>query len=205
MGKISKIEEQKKKKNRVNIYIDGEFSLGLYKDTIIKYHLYEGKEITKSELSEIQRFETLQDVKEKALNYLSYRIRSKKEIRNYLYKKHFDEEIIHIIINDFENSGLIDDTAFAEIWVKDRSKRNPKGNLILKKELIEKGISETIIEVVLKNINEKENAERAASKAIKKYHNKNNFKEKVISYLSRRGFPYHLSKEVTLEIMEERQ
>jgi regulatory protein len=203
MGKITKIEEQKKKKNRVNIYIDGEFSSGLYKDTILKYHLYEGKEITKSELSEIQQFEILQDAKEKALNYLSYRTRSKKEIKNYLYKKNFEEEIIYNIINDFENSGLIDDKTFAEMWVKDRSKRNPKGNLILRKELIEKGISEEIINSVLKNINEKENAKRAASKALKKYINKNNFKEKILSYLSRRGFPYYLSKEITREIMEE--
>lgn len=205
MSKITKIEEQKKKKNRVNIYIDGEFSLGLYKGTILKFHLYEGKQITKPELSEIQQFEALQDAKEKTLNFLSYRTRSKKEIKNYLYKKHFDGEIIYKIINDFENSGLIDDKTFAEIWVKDRSKRNPKGNLILTKELIEKGISEDIINLVLKNINEKENAKRAASKAIKKYRNKNTFKEKVISYLSRRGFPYYLSKEVTREIIEDSQ
>jgi len=203
MSKITKIEEQKKKKNRVNIYIDGEFSLGLYKDTLLKYHLYEGKEITKSELSDIQQFEVLQDAKDKALNYLSYRTRSKKEIKNYLYKKNFKEEIIYNIINDFENSGLIDDKTFAEMWVKDRSKRNPKGNLILRKELVEKGISEEIINSVLKNINEKENAKRAASKAIKKYHTKNNFEEKILSYLSRRGFSYYLSKEVTCEIIEE--
>ena len=67
MSKITRIEEQKKKKNRVNIYIDGKFSLGLYKDTLIKYHLYEGKDITQSEISQIKNHEILAEAKENLL------------------------------------------------------------------------------------------------------------------------------------------
>ena len=84
MAKITKIEQQKKKKNRVNIYIDGKFAAGLYKDTVIKYHLYENKQITPAEISSIKEFEEFIDAKEKVLNYISYRERSQKEIKNYL-------------------------------------------------------------------------------------------------------------------------
>ena len=93
MGKITKIEQQKKKKNRVNVYIDGEFFLGLYKDTVVEYHLYENKEITQSEISLIKEFEEITDVKEKVRNYISYRERSKKEIKDYLTNKGIKEEV----------------------------------------------------------------------------------------------------------------
>ena len=98
MGKITRIEQQKKKKNRVNIYIDGDFYSGLYKDTVIKFHLYENKEITPSEIDQIKGFEDFAAAKEKAINYISYRERSKKEIEDYLKNKEIEEvlSLIHI-------------------------------------------------------------------------------------------------------------
>jgi len=199
MSRITRIEEQKKKKNRVNIYIDGKFSLGLYKDTLIKYHLYEGKDITQSEISQIKNHEILTEAKEKVRNYLSYRVRSKKEASDYLYQKQFVKDVIHKVISDFDNAGLLDDREFALMWVKDRSSRNPKGNFVLRQELKNKGISDLDIELALRDIDERENALKAAAKAHKKFQDKN----KIMAYLVRRGFPYYLSKEVIEEIIEE--
>jgi len=199
MSRITRIEEQKKKKNRVNIYIDGKFSLGLYKDTLIKYHLYEGKDITQSEISQIKNHEILTEAKEKVRNYLSYRIRSKKEASDYLYQKQFVKDVIHKVISDFDNAGLLDDREFALMWVKDRSSRNPKGNFVLRQELKNKGISDLDIELALRDIDERENALKAAAKAHKKFQDKN----KIMAYLVRRGFPHFLSKEVIEELLEE--
>ncbi|TEU00471.1 MAG: hypothetical protein E3J23_02745 [Candidatus Stahlbacteria bacterium] len=199
MSKITRIEEQKKKKNRVNIYIDGKFSLGLYKDTLIKYHLYEGKDITQSEISQIKNHEILTEAKEKARNYLSYRIRSKKEVSDYLYRKQVNKDVVYKVISDFDNAGLLDDHEFALMWVKDRSMRNPKGNFVLRQELKNKGISDLDIELALRDIDERENALKAASKAHKKFQDKN----KIMAYLVRRGFSHYLSKEVIEELLEE--
>lgn len=199
MSKITRIEEQKKKKNRVNIYIDGKFSLGLYKDTLIKYHLYEGKDITQSEISQIKNHEILTEAKEKVRNYLSYRIRSKKEVSDYLYRKQVNKDVVYKVISDFDNAGLLDDHEFALMWVKDRSMRNPKGNFVLRQELKNKGISDLDIELALRDIDERENALKAASKAHKKFQDKN----KIMAYLVRRGFSHYLSKEVIEELLEE--
>ncbi len=197
MSKITRIEEQKKKKNRVNLYIDGEFSLGLYKDTVVKFHLYEGKEITALQLSEIQYNENLSYAKEKTRNYLSYRPRSKKEIRDYLQLKGFNKEVIDEVVSDFEQAGLLDDLVFAEMWVKDRSMRNPKGNFIIRQELKNKGISDLDIEKALKETDERENAHKAAAKALRKIQGK----DKIIAYLARRGFPHYLSREVVEQVL----
>jgi regulatory protein len=199
MGKITKINQQKKKKNRVNIYIDGEFSLSLYKDTAIKYHLYENKELTPTEISSIKKFEEITEAKEKARNYISYRERSKKEIKDYLINKGIREEVAEKVLADFEEASLIDDQRFATVWIKDRNKNNPKGNFALKMELKDKGIEEEQIESLLLSIDEKENALKVFEKAIKKYGRNKNSKKKIFQYLKRRGF----KTRTILEVLQE--
>ncbi len=199
MGKITRIEQQKKKKNRVNIYIDGEFYSGLYKDTVIKFHLYENKEITPSEIDRIKEFEDFADAKEKAINYISYRERSKKEIEDYLKNKEIEEVIIQKILSDLEKADLVNNQKFASDWVKDRNKNNPKGNFALKMELKEKGINDSEIEKILQSVDEKKNALKVFEKAVRKYGKKKNAKEKISQYLQRRGF--HI--QTILEVLRE--
>lgn len=188
MGKITRIEQQKKKKNRVNIYIDGEFSLGLYKDTIIKFHLYENKEINITEISSIKKYEEITDAKEKVRNYISFRERSRKEIKEYLAQKGIREEVAKKVLDDFEEANLIDDHRFANAWIKERNKNNPKGKFVLKMELKEKGIEETEIERLLQNADEKTNLLKAFEKALRKYEKKKDSEKKIFQYLQRRGF-----------------
>ena len=188
MGKITRIEQQKKKKNRVNIYINGEFSLGLYKDTVIKFHLYENKEIAPEEISSIKQYEEITDAKEKVRNYISYRERSKKEIQKYLTQKGIRKEVTKKVLFDFEKANLIDDHRFANSWIKDRNKNNPKGNFALKMELKEKGIEENKIESALQSNDEKANLLKAFEKAANKYGKKKISEKKIFEYLKRRGF-----------------
>ncbi len=199
MSKITRIEQQKKKKNRVNIYIDGEFSLGLYKDTVVKYHLYENKEISNDEIASIKEFEEITDAKEKIRNYISYRERSRKEVEAYLKSKGIREEIIAGVLTDFEKANLINDHRFALAWIKDRNKINPKGNLALKIELLNKGLEESQIDEILQSVDEKENAYRALEKAFKKYGRKRASREKIFDYLKRRGFDFHIASEILNE------
>jgi regulatory protein len=201
MSRITKIEEQKKKKTRVNIYIDGEFSFGLYKDTFVKYHLYEGKEITQEQISSIKDFEKLNDAKEKARNYISYRERSKKEITNYLTSKGIQKETAKKVLDDFEKTDLVNDNRFALSWIKNRNEFNPKGNFALKMELRNKGVDETEIENLLHSVDEKENARKALEKAIKKYGKKSSSKKKILEYLNRRGFEFQTALDVINEVL----
>lgn len=203
MGKITKIETQKKNKKRVNLYIDGEFALGLYKETIVKQSLYAGKEINKSQLFEIKYQESINEAKEKVRNYLTYRDRSKKEIRDYLKVKEFEEDIINDVIENFEEAGLLNDHAFAMMWIKDRNIRNPRGNFLLKMEMEEKGISSDDIEAALTIVDERKNALSAAKKARRKYTGKNDIKRRMYEYLARRGFPSYLLREAIDEVLRE--
>ena len=57
--KVTKIEVQKKRKNRCNIYLDEEFAFGLDQDILLKYDLYKGRELSDADIEKILDSEDL--------------------------------------------------------------------------------------------------------------------------------------------------
>ena len=53
MSQITKIEKQSKNKDRVNIFLDGEFCLGCSVELMVKFNLKENKEISEHELEQL--------------------------------------------------------------------------------------------------------------------------------------------------------
>lgn len=144
----------------------------------------------------------------KAYFFLKFRIRSEKEIRNYLYKKitktSYSKEDVEKVIEKLKEQELINDEKFIEIYVKDRLSIKPKSIKLLKKELIEKGINKNLIEKYFSEneINEEKIALSLLEKKwerFKKLDEKKRF-EKSIRYLLSRGFSYELAKKAFEEL-----
>lgn len=196
MNKITKIEPQKRK-GRVNIYIEGEFSFGLSEMLVIDYGLYVGKTISKKDIKKYKEGDNIRKCADKAYSLLATRQRSEKEIRDKLLEK-FNENNVEACIKKLKEYKYIDDTDFANRWVSERSVK--KGKRALKIELKKKGIAEKIIEEALLNVNEDTELQSAillvSSK--KKYQNlsKDEAYKKIGSFLSRRGYSYSTIKEV---------
>ncbi len=144
----------------------------------------------------------------KAYFFLKFRIRSEKEIRDYLYKKiintHYSRQDVEKVIEKLKEQELINDEKFVEIYVKDRLVVRPKSIRLLKRELIKKGINENLIEkYFLENeFNEEETAILLLKKKwgrFKKLNEKKRF-EKSIKFLLSRGFSYELAKKAFEEL-----
>ena len=71
---------QKKNKSRYTIKFKSGKIIGLPENNLISYNISVGQKISSNMLSKIDNDERLQSIKFKALNYLSYRARSKKEV-----------------------------------------------------------------------------------------------------------------------------
>lgn len=161
--KISKITSQKKKPDRFNVFIEDEFWLGISANTLSKFKLYDGLEITEKEASEISRAEIRGKLMERAIQYLSRSIKPRARVRRYLktllYKKkgdwlgEFDEkdfiETIEEILNDLEEKKIIDDLAFARSFVEVRLARRPRSRAFILNELLMKGIAKENAELAL--------------------------------------------------------
>ena len=127
----------------------------------------------------------------KALDLLSRREHSSKEIREKLILRFDDIVIINSVITKLEENNLINDTRFAEAYVSSR-KRKGFGPKKISFELLSKGVSESVAN---RMIDEEGGWKRAAKLAFtKKFKNglssdvKNSLKQK--SFLKNRGFGF---------------
>lgn len=145
------------------------------------------------------------DLREKlydsSLRFLSYRMRSEKEIKDYLTSKIFspDEKttvIISQIIHKLKKLGLINDWEFSCFWIEKRLAYNPRSAKIIKMELARKGIKKEIAEKAIArkipSLKEQDVLLSLARKKIPRYRKLPKFLiyEKLGRYLAYRGFDW---------------
>ncbi|WP_077324622.1 recombination regulator RecX [Virgibacillus siamensis] len=145
MKKISRITTQQKRKNRYNIFLDdghGEkYGFSVDESVLIAYKLRKHLELDESMIATLVQKDTLHKSYTLAINFLSYRMRTKKEIYDYLVKKEVDDEHITQIMKQLTEEKLINDRQFAEAFVRTRIDTTRKGPMLVKRELMEKGVS----------------------------------------------------------------
>lgn len=146
LPRITRIEAQKKRSDRVNIHIDGEFAFGLSHEVLLRFGLAKGDVLSSDRLSEIQAAEAVAGAKTKALALIGYRMRSVFEIRKKLAAKDFPDRAIDQAVEDLLRVGLLNDLAFAEAFIRTRMIQKPSGRRLLRQELRHKGVSEAEID-----------------------------------------------------------
>jgi regulatory protein len=199
---ITKIEKQKKNSKRWNLYVDGEFACGISEDTFLNFGFRTNDEISENTLDEVKRFDEYQFAKKSALDFLAYRIRSRKEIVDKLKAKKISAETIEKTIAHIEKLGLINDEEFAKLLVQSSTGKNPSGKSVIRQKLYKKGISKDIIEkVITETFNEKKELTLVLdifSKYKKKLAglDKIHKRKKMFEHLARKGFDFDIINEV---------
>lgn len=195
MAKITKIEKQKKRDDKYNIFLDNEFYCGLYIDVCVRHGLKEGKEIEKETLDEY----VLESEKTIALNktakYMQSALKTTKQIRDYLYKKGYEKVTIDYVVEKLKEYNYLDDQAYADAYLK--TFKSKYGEYKLKEKLRLKGVGENIIDDSLKQIdNDDEIIYNLAIKYMKKKEPTSENFVKLSRFLSMRGFSYDDIKSV---------
>ena len=144
--RITRIEPQKKRKGRLNVYIDGAFAFGVDQRVALEHAIHEGDGISKEKMDAILLDEEKARAKDKALALLSYRSRSVAELRKKLLEKGFSERTVGSVVDDLLRVGLLDDVRFASAYVHSRMLQKPMGKRLLMRELFQKGIDEETAE-----------------------------------------------------------
>lgn len=204
-GKITALVVQKRNKKRVNVYLDQEFAFGLTMLEALKLH--KGQYLSDEDIAHLKALDEIEVAHERALNFLSYRPRSTKEVRDRLREKSLSDPAIDMVIERLEKAGLLDDHSFARYWVENRQQFNPRGGQALRHELKQKGISDEIIKDVIAETDEESAAYRAAQKRLRRYAqaDEQTFRKRLGDFLARRGFSYSIIRDVLDRLWEERE
>lgn len=140
------------KKNYYNIYLSNGEVITLSDKVITDNELLLKKEIDKELYDKLLYDNKIYEYMEIGIKYISVRLRSIKEIRDYLIKKGASESESDKATNELIRLGYLDDNTFAKAFIKDKLNFTNMGDYKLKKELERLGIDNSIIEENLNNI-----------------------------------------------------
>jgi len=130
---------------------------------------------------------------QEAMKLLAYRSRSVHEMTARLQDKGYSDGDISETINRLLEWGYLNDSQFAENWVKSRLRNKPMGPIRLRKELQQKGISKEIIDLVLdREISSDLEFQIARGLAFCSLKGQPSNWEKVAGLLQRRGFSFDI-------------
>jgi regulatory protein len=200
---ITKIQRIRSKRAQYDVYLDGSLALELSDWTIGKFGLRTGDDLDEQLIDTIKSAEAETRAKNIAINYLSYRPRSSKEIIFHLTKKGFEHECAENVTRHLQSVKMIDDNQFAHAFVRDRLKRKPTGETLLRQQLLTKGISSAMADKILTELVSPQSQQASALQAAKrKIHLTQNLTKKIdaekrkkhiLDFLLRRGFSYEIA------------
>jgi len=210
MPRITSIEPQKKRKNRFNIFLDGNFAFAADENVLAKYRLRVDKELLPSQIEKLIKENELGKLMDQSLRFLSFRPRSEKEVVDYLigkisrkenikYSQVKESPLIKQVVVKLKKYKYLDDFEFANWLVRSRIRSKPQGLSRIKFDLKRKGIDNEIIDsIIAKYPDQTVLAKRAIEKKLANWQKlpKGDFKKKIYAYLISRGFNFETIGEV---------
>lgn len=151
-----------------------------------------------------------QRAKNAALRLLGLCDRSRKDLKDRLFKKGCPPEVIEAVLSEMESLGYIDDGRFAMRFAVDAMKRKNSGPQAIISGLQKKGVTRDIIEDVVGTIFVDDTVMAVARKALSLKLNKRlksgcsslqrDELKRLSDYLRRKGFSYDIIREAIREI-----
>lgn len=198
-GTITALRVQIRDSQRVNIFLDGEFVLGVSLTTLAREGLAVGQELDAAAWARLEASDQADQALQRAMRLLEIRPRSVAELRMRLQRYGLPPAAIEHALTRLLEVGLLDDAAFSRAWIENRRTFTPRGNLALRDELRRKGVAREIVESALADADEgidraEEEAERALAAARNVLHrytrapDRISFQRRLGGYLQRRGF-----------------
>ncbi len=207
MKKITKIEYQKKNKDRVNIYLDDNFAFGIDLNIMIKYSLAKNAELEDEFIEEILKAEEEISVYNYAVSVLSRNAKSEKQLRDKMREKGYDDQFIDSAIEKLKQQKYLDDEKYSEMLISSKLNACKYGKRRIKEVLYEKGIERNIIEEKLKLVSEEDEIERACCIGAKKLRTlkENDTRKKNIklsNFLINKGFEYSVVRKAVSRLID---
>ncbi len=204
--RITAIRAGRGRSKRVNVFLDGKFAFSLEAEVTLRENLQVDQELSAGQIEALARSDHFHRCLNAAVHYLSYRPRSESEMRKRLQQRGFDGENVEAVIARLREQGLVNDMAFAQFWKENRQSFRPHSRWLIRHELRQKGVADDIIYRVIDDIDDADNAYRAASSRARTLplSDYQGFRRRLGAHLKRRGFGYEVINQTVGRIWQER-
>ena len=193
MAEITAITPQKKDKTRCNIEVDGRFFCGMKLETVMQNRLKAGMTIEADELSRMQLESEKLTALDKALTHISVSMKTEREIRTFLKRKGYLQDVSDYVVEKMKGYGYVNDEAYSSAYAESAAKR--KGSRLIRCELRNKGVDEQAIDTALSCLgDETESAKRCLEKYMRGKSADRETLQKAYRNLLSKGFDYDTAK-----------
>ena len=202
MPQITAIKVNKKRPNRRSIFIDGQFAFTVSEGIFFQHNLEEGGKFSDKQIKELTTADEFDKAKQAAVNLLSFRPRSIKEVSNRLVHKGWNKDLADRVTGELVDKGYLNDEEFAAIFARDKAKNKCLGPVALKSELIKTGVAQKIIEQTIEAVYSKYPADELIQRLMKKRGIDLDVplvkkeKQRFINQLKRKGFTWEQMESV---------
>ena len=189
-----KILKYKKKANgKYSIFLDDGREFVYYEETILQYNLLIRKELLEKDLLSIYQTNLEYDVYYVALNSIRNRYKSVYELKEFLLKKNYPEELVEKAIQKLIQQKYLDDRSFAKSYIHTQMLTTSHGPDYIKKELLQKKVDLSIVDEELDVYDDdlqKEKIHKIIEKEIKANHSRGGvvLKQKIFNDLKIQGY-----------------
>lgn len=195
--KIEKI--QKLKNNKYKILLENKEIITTYDDVILQNNLLFKNDVSSELLNKINNETLYYDCYNKVLKFIDKKLRSEKEIEEYINKINPDYK--EEIIKKLKKINIINDENFAKAYISDRIYLSSDGPNKIKQELLKYCINEDIIDDNISKIDNNviyEKCKKIINKKIKSNTKYSTYilNQKIISDLLNRGYELAMIKSI---------
>jgi len=206
---VTKLERQKKDPKRISIFVNEQFIVGVDSEVAFKFDVVKGMLWTEHLQNKLEEEESYYKGLKKGFDLLYRSSKTKKQLKRKLIEKEFSENVAERVVEKLSDEGFLNDLLYSEQFIETRAVRY--GTYRMRQELRLKGVADAVIDEALENVEQDSEYDRAmeiAKKRIGQYASdpKEKIYNKLVAYLSRKGFSYDVVKKVvkaTMAIMEE--
>ena len=193
------------RRGRQTITLDDGRTIVLSDETCVRAAVRAGAIADEAYLATLEAAEQRATAHEAALRLLSYRARSEREVRTRLARNGIGPDVIEEEVSRLREVGLLDDAAFARMWVEERGQLAPRGTRLLRNELRAKGIASPSIAEATKAVDDEAAAlvlarERGARIGPVTYAE---FRRRVGGFLQRKGFDHEAASAALRKVWAE--
>ena len=205
MSVITRLATARNRDKKINIYLDGKYTLSLPADVVIQEGLKTDQELSASRVKSLAAAERQRRCRNAAVLYLSHRPRSEFEVRQRLQRRGFEGDCIENVVTNLKEQGHIDDASFARFWKENRQDFNPRSRWLTSVELQRKGISRELIDQVVSEVDDNDNAYQAALNKARHLSSPDYqlFRRRLGEHLKRRGFNYEVINTTIARVWQE--
>lgn len=186
--KITAVKQQVKNPDRASIFIDGKYSFSLSLNELVSEKLKAGLEVSQPEYERLKRLSDDGKIKMRAMEWVMSRPRSRREFKDYMYRKKADPEQVDRLIEEFTDKGYMNEEKFAS-WLIEMRRRQGKSARAIRSELASKGIDREITAELL-NASDDLSALKGIINKKQKLPRYKADPQKLMQYLARQGFSY---------------